>query len=285
MIDVNNRSTASAIISRIYKVFLYLLLTLGACAVLLPFFWMLSTSLKLPTQVLADPPKLIPYPITLLNYVEVFERTPFSRFMINSLIVSTLGTTVLLISSTLGGYVFASYRFRGKDIAFWVLVATMMIPPQIFAFPLYLIMRSFNLVDTYLAIAAPIFVMGFGLFLMRQAVSTIPKDLLEAACIDGCSEFRTYWNIVIPILKNAIGALSIYAFFTSWGSLLWPLIVTNSEKHYTLPLGLVMFSKQYTIEYGPMMAACTVTVVPLVILYAIFSRRIVESFALSGMKG
>ena len=152
-------------------------------------------------------------------------------------------------------------------------------------FPLYLFMRDLGLVDTYLGILAPSLIMGFGLFLMRQTISTIPDELLDSARIDGCSEFRIYWNIIVPVIKNAMGALGIYAFITSWGYLLWPLIITNSEELFTVPLGLAVFQKRFTVEYGPMMAACTIATLPLFLAFAIFRRRIVESFVLSGLKG
>lgn len=263
----------------------YILVTSGALLVILPFLWMLSTSLKPPQDVLSVIPHLLPEQYTLANYIQVFQRANFGRFMLNSLLVSSIATLGVLLTSTLGGYVFAKYKFRGKEMGFWILAVTMFIPPQIFAFPLYLIMRHVHLIDTYMGIIAPSLIMGFGLVLMRQTIAAIPDSLLDAAHIDGCSESRVYWNVVLPAVKNAIGALGIYAFIASWGYLLWPLIITNSTSHFTLTLGLALFQKRFTVEYGPLMAACTVTTLPLIVVYGIFRRKIVESFVLSGIKG
>lgn len=267
------------------KFVLYLLLSAGAAFMILPFIWMLSTAFKPPQEVLSIKPRFIPAHPTLENFYAVFAKAPFGRFILNSTIIAVLSTVSIALTSSLGGFVFAKYRFPGRGLLFWTLIATIMIPPQIFVFPLYLFMRDVGLVDTYLGILAPSLIMGFGLFLMRQTISTIPDELLDSARIDGCSEFRIYWNIILPVIKNAVGALSIYAFITSWGYLLWPLIITNSEELFTVPLGLAVFQKRFTVEYGPMMAACTIATLPLILAFAIFRRRIVESFVLSGLKG
>ncbi|RKY67435.1 MAG: carbohydrate ABC transporter permease [Candidatus Latescibacterota bacterium] len=272
-------------IERFKKLVLYLLLTLGAAFIVLPFIWMLSTAFKPPQEVLSLKPRLIPAHPTLDNFITVFTKAPFGRFILNSTIIAVLSTISIVLTSSLGGFVFAKYRFIGRNFLFWTLISTIMIPPQVFVFPLYLFMRDLGLVDTYLGILAPSLIMGFGLFLMRQTISTIPDELLDSARIDGCSELRIYWNIIVPVIKNAMGALGIYAFITSWGYLLWPLIITNSEELFTVPLGLAVFQKRFTVEYGPMMAACTIATLPLFLAFAIFRRRIVESFVLSGLKG
>ena len=274
--------TAQRVLSRTT---LYVLLIIGAILMATPFLWMLSTSFKPSTEVLTVKPQLIPKHSTWDNYKEVFQRAPFGRFIFNSLIIAVISAVSIVITSSLGGFVFAKYEFRNRELLFWILMATIMIPPQIFVFPLYLLMRNLHLVDTYLGIVSPQLVMGFGLFFLRQTIAaSVPNELLDAARIDGCSEFHIYWNIVMPLLKNALSALAIFAFITSWGYLLWPLIITSSEVNFTIPLGLAVFQKRFTIEYGPMMAACSITTIPLAIVFAIFRRRIVESFSLSGMK-
>lgn len=273
------------ILTPFFKVVAYLFVAFGAFIILLPFFWMLSTALKPPADVLSFPPQLMPRRIYLNNFREVFARTTFGRYLLNSVLVAFIGTIGCLLTSTLGGYVFAKYKFHGKELLFWGLVATMMIPPQIFAFPLYLIMRRLQLVDTYAGLIFPYVIMGFGLLLMRQNIVIIPDDLLDAARIDGCSEFQIYRKLILPTIRNAIGALGIYSFIGIFGAFLWPLIIVNSSKLYTVPLGLVAFQKRYTIEYGPMMAACTIAVIPLAVIYFVFRKRIIESFVLSGMKG
>lgn len=269
----------------LYLVSIYLVVSTAAAIVIVPFLWMLSTSFKPPREVLSVIPYLIPRHPVFSNYIEVFQRGNFARFMLNSIIVSSVATFSVLVTSTLGGYVFAKYKFHGKEMAFWLLTATMFIPPQIFVFPLYLVMRHAHLIDTYAGIIAPSLIMGFGLFWMRQNITSIPDDLIDAARIDGCSEIRIYWNIILPVVKNGIGALGIYSFITSWGYLLWPLIVTNSSNHFTLTLGLALFQKRFTVEYGPMMAGATITILPLFVAYALFRHHIIESFALSGVKG
>jgi len=192
------------------KLVVYLLLSLGAVFILLPFIWMLSTAFKPPQEVLSLKPSLIPAHPTLDNFITVFTKAPFGRFILNSTIIAVLSTISIVLTSSIGAFVFAKYRFAGRNFLFWTLIATIMIPPQVFVFPLYLFMRDLGLVDTYLGILAPSLIMGFGLFLMRQTISTIPDELLDAARIDGCSEFRIYWNIIVPVIKNAMGALSIH---------------------------------------------------------------------------
>jgi len=272
-------------IASVLRVTVFAAVASGAILIMLPFFWMLTTALKPPEDVLSVPPQLIPKRISFQNFYEVFERVNFGRYLINSAFVSLIGALGCLLTSTLGGYVFAKYRFRGKELAFWGLTATMMIPPQIFAFPLYLIMRDLNLVNTYAGLVMPYIIMGFGLLLMRQNIVIIPDDLLDAARIDGCSEFRVYYHVILPAVRNAVGALGMFSFISIFGDLLWPLIITNSPEHYTVPLGLVAFQKRYTIEYGPMVAACTIAIIPMLIIYIVFRKRIIESFVLSGMKG
>lgn len=272
-------------LSFLLRFIVYIIIVIGALAILSPFLWMFSTALKLPEAVLSTPPQLIPKQVSLCNFQEVFTRARFDRYLLNTVLVAAVGTIVCLLSSTLGGYIFAKYKFRGKELAFWGLVSTMMIPPQIFAFPLYLIMRRLYLIDTYVGLIAPYVIMGFGLLLMRQNIVIIPDDLLDAARIDGCSEFQIYRKIILPTIRNAVGALGIYSFIGISGALLWPLIIVNSPDLYTIPLGLVTFQKRYTIEYGPMMAACTIAIIPIAIIYIIFRKQIIESFILSGMKG
>ncbi len=267
------------------KTAIYVFLSVGAVLILLPFIWMLSTSFKPAEDVLSTTPRLIPRNPTFENYTYAWSSASFGRFMFNSFYIALISTISILFTSTLGGFVFAKYEFPGRNVLFWGLVGTMMIPFQVFVFPLFLNMRTVGLVDTYTGIVAPSLIMGFGLLLMKQTSESVPDDLLDSARIDGCSELRIYWNIIIPMLKNAAGALGMFSFITAWGYLLWPLIITNSEELFTVPLGLAVFQKRFTIEYGPMMAACMITILPLLIIFIIFRRRIIESFAISGMKG
>lgn len=262
----------------------HIALIVGGAFMVLPFLWMLSTALKPTEDILAWPPQWIPERITFEHFIGVFTTVPFARFFLNSIIVSVMSVTSILVSSLLAGYVFSKHSFPGRDLIFMVILATAIVPLQVYLVPLYLIVSELQLLDTYLGIALPTLFMSFGIFLMRQHISTIPNDLIAAARIDGCGEWLIVRHVIFPLSRSALSALGIYAFIAAWGAFLWPLIVTNSIEKYVIELGITMFSRQYYTQYGLTMAAATVTVLPMIIVFLVFRRNIIQGITMTGMK-
>lgn len=264
----------------------YGLLSFGAIIMILPFIWMLSTSLKLPEDVLAWPPEFIPPKVTMSNYVGVFETAPFQRFFLNSVLVATLATLSVLFTSVLAGFVFAKYRFRGRNFLFILILATAMIPFETYMIPLYLTMKGLHLINTYWGLAGPYLIMSFGIFFMRQTISaSIPDELIDAARIDGCAEWRIFAQIVVPLSRSPLGALGIFAFMQTWAAFIWPLLITSSKELWTMELGLGMFQKRFTVDYGLISAGSVLSILPVLIVFLMLRRNIIRGITLSGMKG
>ena len=263
----------------------HIVLISGVAIMILPFLWMLSTSFKLPTEVLSWPPKFLPKVITFQNYSQVFITAPFHRFFINSILMSTASTCSIIITSTLAGYIFAKFSFPGKNFLFILILATAMVPFETFMIPLYLRLVQFQWVNTFMGLITPYLVMSYGIFFMRQNVfSTIPDDLLDMARIDGVNEFGIYVRIVFPLLSGSIGALSIFAFIASWGAFIWPLIITASRDLWTMELGLGMFQFRFSVDLGAINAGSVMSIIPMIIVFLILRRKIVYGITLSGMK-
>ncbi len=218
------------------------------------------------------------------NYRNLWETVPFNRYFINSVFIATASTLLTLFFCSLGGYAFAKYQFRGKTILFGILLASMMIPFQVLLVPLFGLMYDIGWLNSYKAIIIPFSVGAFGIFLMRQFIVTIPSELLDAARIDGCSEFGIYYRIVLPIIKPALGALTIYTFLSSWNGYLWPLIVLRDEEKYTLPIGLANLIGIYRQDYGMLMAGTLLSLLPIVILFLAMQREFVQGITLGSVK-
>jgi len=261
-----------------------LFLSLGSIVMLFPFIWMVSTSFKIPSQIISYPPTLIPKPPTLEYYNQIFTKLNFGRFFFNSGYISAIVTVTALLTSSFVGYVFAKFDFGGKEFIFIMILSTMMIPFAVTMIPLYLIISKIGWVNNHLALIIPGLYSTFGIFLMRQFMSTIPNELREAAIVDGCNEFHTFWSIILPQCKPALAALGIFTFMWNWDNFLWPLIVLNSEEKFTLPVGLAMFSQQWWTNYGLVMAGATVTVIPVSIVFLIFQRQFIQGIVLTGLK-
>jgi len=218
------------------------------------------------------------------NYRNLWKAVPFNRYFINSVFIATASTLLTLFFCSLGGYAFAKYQFRGKTILFGILLASMMIPFQVLLVPLFGLMYDIGWLNSYNAIIIPFSVGAFGVFLMRQFIVTIPSELLDAARIDGCSEFGIYYRIVLPIIKPALGALTIYTFLSSWNGYLWPLIVLRDEGKYTLPIGLANLVGIYRQDYGMLMAGTLLSLLPIIILFLAMQREFVQGITLGGVK-
>jgi ABC-type glycerol-3-phosphate transport system permease component len=218
------------------------------------------------------------------NYRNLWKTVPYNRYFINSVFIATASTLLTLFFCSLGGYAFAKYQFRGKTILFGILLASMMVPFQVLLVPLFGLMYDIGWLNSYKAIIIPFSVGAFGVFLMRQFIVTIPSELLDAARIDGCSEFGIYYRIVLPIIKPALGALTIYSFLSSWNGYLWPLIVLRDEAKYTLPIGLANLIGIYRQDYGMLMAGTLLSLLPIVILFLAMQREFVQGITLGSVK-
>ena len=263
----------------------HILVALGALTMILPFIWMLSTSFKPPEEVITWPPQFIPRHPTFRNYVEAFAAAPFLRFFLNSLLVASVSTISILLTSSFAGFIFAKYRFPGRDLIFLLILATSMVPFQSYMIPFYLMVNRLGWINTYQGLALPLMIMAFGIFFMRQNIVGIPDELMDAARIDGCSEFRIYWQIILPLCKSAMAALSIFAFKNAWGDFIWPLLMCNDINLYTMELGLGMFQHRFTVDYGSITAGSVISILPIITVFAIFRRNIIEGVTLTGIKG
>jgi len=258
------------------------------CAFLLfPYFWMVTTSLKVPSKIFLFPPQWLPNPIRLQNYVELFQRSPFHRYMGNSIYVSTvvtLGTCVFAVSAA---YAFARLKFPFRDALFVLLLSGMMIPTEVISVPLYLVFSKIGLVNTFFPLTVPQFFSTggiFGVFLLRQFFKGIPTELDEAACIDGCSPIMTFFRIALPMAKSAISSLVIYTFLTTWNEYFLPLIYLNTNKLYTIPLALNLFTTESGTDWHLVMAAAVISTLPLLSVFYLMQKRFIESLAMSGLK-
>jgi multiple sugar transport system permease protein len=263
-------------------------LVLIACAVLTigPFVWMVLASLKTDADIRAVPPTLLPDPITGDNYSRVLDAFPFWRFAINSLGVSIASTALQLVTASTAAYVFARIEFRGRNVVFGLYLATMMIPLQVVVVPLFIEMRNLGLVDTYAGLVLPTVVSSFGTFLMRQAFLALPREIDEAAFVDGAGHFTVFARILLPLSKPALATFAVFAFMATWNSFLWPLVITQaSDRHVTLPVGLSRLNGRFSTDWNVVMAGSVMSIVPIVIFYVFTQRWVVRSVAHAGIKG
>jgi len=272
------------IFTAIRRVFIHLLLFAGLAITLAPFIWMISTSFKSSESVFAFPPQWIPKHPTIEQYQALFREVNFLQFFKNSVIVAIGITLFSLFLNSLGGYAFAKYRFPGREKIFALLLATMMVPGQITMIPVFLMLKSIGLINSYWGLIIPAGASAFGIFLMRQFITTIPSDLIESARIDGCSEFRIFWSIILPLCKPVLAALGIFTFMGSWNAFLWPLIVMIKENMYTLPVALANLSGQYATKFGLLMAGAVVVVAPVLIVFILAQRYVIKGVAVTGLK-
>jgi len=262
----------------------YALLIAVAIIMAFPFFWMISTALKSKAALYIWPPELFPKEPQWYNFVEAWNTGPFNRYFLNtSLITGAIVVSVLFLSS-MGGFAFGKYNFRGKNILFLLILSTMMIPFQVVIIPLYLIIKNFGWLNSYQGLIVPRMVSAFGIFLVRQYLHTVPDELLDAARIDGCTEWRIYWKILLPLIKPVLGTLAIFTFTLMWSDFLWPIIILDSRKMYTLQVGLAFFRGQYEIEYNYLMAASFSSLLPVMVIFIFCQKYLVRGISLTGMK-
>ncbi len=269
----------------LFSFFKWLILLTGAAAMLLPFLWMVITSIKINSDIISYPPVLIPNQITFERYRRIFNELNFGRYFFNSIYISVIVTAAVLFTSSILGYVFAKFDFKGKNFLFIAVLSTMMIPFPVLMIPLYLLIGKVGLVDNHLAIILPALFNTFGVFLMRQFMESIPNEFIEAGRIDGASEFKIFSRLILPQTKPALAAMAIFSFMWQWDSYLWPLISQSSSRNFTLPLGLATFSNQYYTDYGLVMAGATVSVIPIIIVFLFMQKRFVKGITMTGLKG
>ncbi len=260
----------------------------GGVIMIVPLIWMLLSSFKSQAEILQLNPSFFPQHFTLESYSTVFSDSSFPlwTFLRNSFIVSTVATVSVLFTSALAGYVFAKFRFFGKGFLFALILASLMVPFQVVVVPLYLIIRDLNLFNTLYALIVPNLVSAFGIYLMRQFIEGLPNALIEAGRIDGASEFRIYWRIIVPQVIPALTALGIFTFKWMWNDYLWPLVAINDQAHETLALGMAQFVVgQHGTRFDLTLAVATLSALPIVVLFVIFQRQFVEGISLSGLKG
>ena len=284
------RARSTPIVRRLARPAGRLMLYAGVLAVAAfmaqPFIWMVLTSVKQIHEVNRFPVTWWPdNPLYAANYVQIFTERPFARYIVNSFVVAIGGTISALFFSTLAGYAFAKLPFPGKELLFTLILATIMLPFEVSAIPLYLIFTKLGLVNSYLGMLAPELVSILGIFLMRQFCESIPSDYLDAARIDGAGELRVVGSVVLPLVKGALVTLALIRFIYTWNSFLWPLLIVRDDALRTLPLALTAFSGFYGIQYHLLSAASCVAVAPLLVLFVLLQRQVIRGVALSGLKG
>jgi len=259
------------------------LLAVGAIITAFPFIWMLFSSFKPRSESVAYPPQLLPQQPTLEYFAELFQQLDFGRYLVNTLLIVVICMIGLLLMAA-AGYGFAKFSFPGRDVLFFLVLITMMIPGQVTMIPTYLILNGMKLTNTLIGIALPMLVSGFSVFLFRQFMTTIPTEVIEAARIDGAGEWRIFFRIVLPMSGPILAVQVVLTFIAGWNSFLWPLIIANDQKLYTLSVGLSLLNQQIATNPSLQMAASTVMVVPILIVFVVFQRFVVQGFALSGLK-
>jgi putative chitobiose transport system permease protein len=261
-------------------------LLLLALMMLLPLIWLLSTSLKGPTEnIFASPPSLVPSQPSLQAYQRLFAANPMVTYLLNSIIVSSLAVLANLLFCSLAAYPLARLRFAGRGLVLALVVATILIPFQVVMIPLYLLMVQIGLRNSLWALILPQAATAFGIFLLRQSFLTVPVELEEAARIDGCSPLGEWWNIMLPAVKADLITLAMFVFIGTWGDFLWPLIIIDDPKLYTLPLGLQQLSSSFSLDWRLVAAGATVSILPVLLVFILLQRYILPSATADAVKG
>ncbi|MGW8959764.1 carbohydrate ABC transporter permease [Paenibacillus sp. NPDC055715] len=266
-----------------FQWFVAILLTVGGLLMVLPFAWMILSSFKTEVEVMQIPPTLWPQHFTLDHFRTLFDSMAFGTYLTNTLVI-VLASFFGLFLNAMAGYGFAKFKFKGRGFLFYLVLATMMIPGQVTMIPVYLILNQMGLTNTMMGIVLPGLVGAFAIFLFRQFMSDIPEELLEATRLDGAGEFRTFLQIVLPISTPILAVQAILTFIGGWNSFLWPLIIANDEKLYTLSVGLSLLKGQNASQFALQMAGSTFMVLPIMIIFIVFQKYIIENYTISGIK-
>jgi multiple sugar transport system permease protein len=267
------------------RALLYVLLVIGGLAMLFPFAWMVSTSLKPDVAVFRTPPQLIPKPFQPSNYSTVVDIFPVWRFLINSVLVAVVSTTLQVGTSAMAAYAFARIKFRGSGPLFMVYLTTLMVPFQVTIVPLFVEMKYLHFVNSYPGLIVPSIASAYGTFLLRQAFLSLPSELEEAAFVDGASHWTVFTRIALPLVRPSLATFAVLSFIASWNSFLWPLVIISSQNLMTLPVGLSNLQGEHLTAWNLVMAGATISVLPILLVYLVAQKQIVRGFVLSGVKG
>lgn len=265
------------------SVFNIILLAL-ALVTITPFIWMLVSSFAPNSEIVKIGGSFFPKMSTFQNYIDVQEKFNFMRMFANSLFISVLTTAIIIYTSSLIGFVFAKFEFKGKNLLFGVVLATMMLPWAVTIIPKYEMMVNFGWLDSYKALIIPSMVSGFGIFMFRQSISQISDEMLEAARVDGASDFFIFHKIILPMSRNTISSLAIFQFLWSWEDFLWPYLMINDENKQLISVGLRLFNGQYGTDYGGLFAATSISIIPVVIVYIVFQKQFIAGIATGSNK-
>jgi multiple sugar transport system permease protein len=258
----------------------------GLIVPVLPLLWTFSSSFKPVSDIFIYPPRLLPSAPTMEHYRRLFTDLPFLRWFVNTLGVSVATTVLALFFSALGGHAFAKYQFRGKTVLFNIVLASMLVPFAVILIPLFVLITRIGWTDSFLALVVPWVAPAYGIFLMRQyIVQAVPDELLDAARVDGAGEFRVFWEVVLPLVRPALGALAIWNFLGVYNSFLWPLVVMSTNEKLTLPVGLAQIYGNYSREYGLVMAGAVLAAVPMIALFVALRRQFIEGLTFGAIKG
>lgn len=266
------------------KSVVYVLLILGSMIMIVPFVWMIVTSFKPLDEINTYPPSFFIRRPTIKAYIELFRMIPMARYFLNSLFVTSAITAANLFFCSLAGYAFAKHRFFGRDKIFLILLGSMMIPWQVNLIPGFVIVKKFGWLNSYMGLIIPAISSAFGIFLTRQFIMTIPDDLIDAAKIDGCSEFMIYRVIILPLIKPALASLAIFTFMGQWNNFVWPLVIIYSSKMRTIPLALSVLNGQFGDNFAMVMAGAVVATLPVLIVFIAFQKYFIKGITLTGLK-
>ena len=261
----------------------YVLLVVGSVVMFFPFVWMLFSAFKPLREIFQL--TLLPHTWTWANFRQVLFHTEFPRWFLNSLIVAGISTVSVLFFCSLVGYTLTRLRFPGRSVLFVIILSTLMVPTEMLVIPWYVMSTQYHWVNTYWGLAFPGLIPAFGVFLMRQFFQTLPRDLFDAARVDGMNEFGLFWYIGLPLVRPALAALGIFAFIGNWNAFLWPLIIAKSPAMRTVPVGMALFSGEASTQWNLIMAASALAIVPVLLVFFIFQRQIIEGVVLTGVKG
>jgi len=284
--DVSGPVESTNRVSRLVaKILLYLAVTVGALVMVMPFAWMLLGSVKDLGQLYKVPPNWIPDPFVFQNYVNAWISVPFATGYVNSAIVTITVVLANLLTCSMAAYAFARIEFPLRHVLFILFLATLMVPEQVTIIPLYIIIENLGWIDTLLSLIVPYALFNaFGVFLLRQFIRGLPVDLEEAAIVDGANRWTIYWRIVLPLIRPALAAFGIFTFLFQWNNFFRPLIFLNSIENYTVPLAINFFRGQYATDFALLMAGSAISIVPVLIVYIIGQRHIIEGIATTGLK-
>ncbi|MBN1776652.1 MAG: carbohydrate ABC transporter permease [Clostridiales bacterium] len=267
------------------KSLIYLVLTLGAVTTILPFLWMILTSLKGGTEVILMPPRLFPSVWHFDNYSRAMEAAPLATYFVNTVVVTVTSTSLMLIVTTLAAFGFSRLKFPGRDVVFGILLATLMIPGEMLIITNFVTISRLGWMDTRAALIVPFMASVFYIYLLRQFFRKVPDTLYYAAKVDACSDWRYLWKVMVPINKQAMSTIAILNAIACWNAFLWPLMVTNSETKRVLSIGLVQFQTEAGTDYELLMAAASMLVLPIILMYLVMHKQIIKGVTQSGIKG